>query len=90
MLTIACDIPLDQPHLWERVLKNDHSVCGRKNDDAFQQIRIHLMALFPLEAEAIDEIGAQATKEVLAEVRAAIIELRLAGSPTASLPPENE
>lgn len=89
MLTIACNIPLDQPNLWERILKNDNSVCGRKNDVAFEQIRMHLMALFPLQDEAVDEIGAQATKEVLAEVRTAITELRLAGSATASVPPEN-
>ena len=87
-LTIACNIALDQQDLWQRILRNDNSVCGRKNDEAFQQIRKHLMALFPLEEEAIDNIGAQATEEVLDEVRTAIAELRLAGSPSASLPPK--
>ena len=87
-LTIACSISLDQQDLWERILRNDDSVCGRKNDEAFQQIRKHLMALFPMEEQAIDDIGAKATEEVLDEVRAAIAKLRLAGSPSASLPPK--
>ena len=85
-LTIACNIELDQQELWKRILQNDSSVCGRRNDKAFQQIRRHLMALFPLEEEAIASIGANATEEVLDEVRASIAKLRLAGSPSARLP----
>ena len=87
-MTIACNIALDQQDLWERILRNDNSVCGRRNDEAFQQIRQHLMALFPLQERAIADIGTKATEEVLDEVRAAITKLRLAGSPSASLPPK--
>ena len=87
-LTIACNIALDQPDLWQRILQNDNSVCGRKNDDAFQQIRQHLMALFPMQEQAIANLGARETEEVFDEVRTAIAELRLAGSPSASLPPK--
>ncbi|MGI9206239.1 MAG: hypothetical protein ACR2Q3_19645 [Woeseiaceae bacterium] len=87
-LAIACNIALDQQDLWKRILQNDNSVCDRKNAEAFQHVRQHLMALFPMEERAIDDIGAQATEEVLDEVRAAIARLRLAGSPSASLPPK--
>jgi len=80
-LAIACDIELFVPGNTERILRNDDSVCGRKNPQAFQQIRHHLMALFPLEERAIERLGAEETKEILDQVRAAIVRLRAAGSP---------
>ena len=85
-LAIACDIDLGRDGLAERVLKNDESVCGRKNPEAFQLARKHLMALFSVEEGAIDRLGASETKEMLDKVRAAITELRIAGSPTQSVP----
>lgn len=87
-LAIVCDIELGKPGLAERVLKNDESVCGRKNPKAFRQIRQHLMALFSVEASAIERLGPEDTKEMLDQVRSAIVEIRQAGSPTHSLPKE--
>jgi hypothetical protein len=88
-LAIACDIELGKPGLAERILKNDESVCGRKNPKAFRKIRQHLMALFTLEERAISRLGPEDTKEILDQVRTAIIEIRQAGSATHSLPKEN-
>ena len=85
-LAIACDIELGKEDLVERILRNDASVCRRRNPKAFREIRQHLMALFPLEEHAIENLGAEATKKMLNEIRDALVELRLAGSPTASLP----
>jgi len=85
-LAIACDIELGKDGLAERILKNDESVCGRKNPKAFQLIRKHLMALFSVEEGAIDRIGAAETKEMLDKVRAAIADIRKAGSASQSLP----
>ena len=79
-LAIACDIEMFKPGTAERILKNDESVCRRKNPDAFRQIRTHLMALFPLEESAIRRLGPDDTKEILDEVRAAIRRLRDAGT----------
>jgi hypothetical protein len=59
-------------------------VCGRKNPEVFQQIRRHLMALFPLEKRAIDRIGSGEVREILDQVRAAIVALHEAGSPGSS------
>ena len=87
-LAIACDIELGREGLAERVLRNDDSVCRRKNDKAFRKMRQHLMALFQLEDQAIADLGAKETKDILNEVRAALVELRLAGSSRASLPRE--
>jgi len=86
MLAIACDIELGKPGLAERILKNDDSVCGHKNPEAFRHMRLHLAALFSVEAGAAETLGANDTKEILDQVRAAIIELRQAGSPSHSLP----
>ena len=80
-LAIACDIEIFVPGNAERILRNDDSVCGRKNPKAFEQMRHHLMALYPLEERAIERLGPEETQEILDEVRAAIERLRKAGSP---------
>ena len=85
-LALVCDIELGQPGLAERILKNDGSVCGKRNPEVFRQIRQHLMALFPLEQQAIERLGAKDTKEILDQVRASLIAIRKAGSPQQSLP----
>jgi hypothetical protein len=85
-LAIACDIELGRPGLAERILKNDQNVCGRDSPKAFRQIRQHLMALFTLEERAIERLGSEDTKEILDQVRAAMIAIRKAGSAGNSLP----
>jgi len=88
-LALVCDIELGKPGLAERILKNDESVCGRKNPKAFRQMRQHLMALFSVEAGAVERLGPDDTKEILDQVRDAIVKVRQAGSPSHSLPKEN-
>jgi hypothetical protein len=87
-LAIACDIELGKPGLAERILNNDETVCGRKNPIAFKKMRQHLMALFNVEKGAVERLGPEDTKEILDQVRAAIVEIRQAGSPSHSLPRE--
>ncbi len=55
---------------------------------AFRQMRQHLMALFSVEAGAVQRLGPEDTREILDQVRAAIVAIRQAGSPTHSLPRE--
>lgn len=85
-LAIACDIELGKPGLAERILKNDSTVCGRNNPKAFEQMRLHLSALFNVEKGAIDRLGPEDTKDILDQVRAAVSEVRQAGSASHSLP----
>lgn len=87
-LAIICDIELGRPGLAERILKNDETVCGRKSPKAFRQMRQHLMALFTIEERAIDRLGPEDTKQILDQVRSAIVTIRMAGSATQSLPKE--
>ncbi len=75
-LAIACDIKMFEPGTGERILKNDDSVCGRKNPEAFQKMRMHLMVLFPLKKRAVDELGATEANRVMEELREAINALR--------------
>ena len=87
-LAIACNIELGSPGLAERILKNDDTVCGKSNPKAFRQLRQHLMALFNLEQGAIERLGPEDTKEILDQVRSAIVKIRQAGSASHSLPKE--
>ena len=48
--------------------------------------RKHLMALFSVEEGSIERLGAAETKEMLDKVRAAVTDLRAAGSPSQSVP----
>ena len=79
-LAIACDITIFEPGIAEKILKNDASVCGTHNPKAFEQIRHHLMALFPLEERAIERLGPKETLAILDQIRASIIKLRQAGN----------
>jgi hypothetical protein len=79
-LAIACEIEIFQQGVAERILQNDESVCGRSNPAAFRKIRSHLMALFPLEEAAIQRLGVDDTREIMDQVRAAIIALREIGA----------
>lgn len=87
-LAIVCDVDLGSPGFAERVLRKDESVCGNSNPEAFRQLRQHLMALFNLEQGAIERLGPEETRDILDQVRAAIVELRQAGSDDHSLPSE--
>ena len=81
MLAIACQIDIDEPNVAERILRNDTTMCGRDNPDAFGKLRRHLMAFFPLEEAAIERLGAGQVRDTLDAVRAEIRELRAAGRP---------
>ena len=78
-LAIACDIDFYLPDAAARILNNDQTICGRSNPRAFEQIRHHLMALYPLEGRAIERLGAAETQEILDEIRVAIDKLNNAG-----------
>jgi len=82
MLMIACDIDIHQDQIAKRVLLNDLSVCGRKNPQAFEKLRHHLMAFFPMKGVAIERLSARQVRDTLDEVRAELLQLRDAGKST--------
>jgi hypothetical protein len=68
-LSIACDVRLRDPGVVERILKNDMTVCGRKNEIGFEKLRKLLMATFDSLGKAIDRIGPEETKKITAAIR---------------------
>ena len=64
-LAAICEVDFDVPNVFERIIRNDDSVCKRHNPPAFRKMREHLLALMPLENGAIAELGASKVKETL-------------------------
>ena len=67
-LAMACKVDFEAPGVFERIIRADTSVCGTNNPEAFRKMRKHLLALMPLERDAIEELGADAVKEMLRQV----------------------
>ncbi len=63
-LAIACDLRLRDPGVIERILRNDETVCGRKNPRAFDKLRKLLMATYDSLGKAIDRIGPGETRRI--------------------------
>lgn len=64
-LAVACDVRLRDPGVIERILRDDITVCGRKNEIGFQKLRRLLMATYDSLAKAIDRIGPNQTKAIV-------------------------
>lgn len=64
-LAIACDVHLREPGIIQRIIKNDPTVCGKKNDIGFDKLRKLLMATFDSLGKSIDRIGPQETKAIV-------------------------
>ena len=63
-LAIACDLRLRDPGVVERILKNDPTVCGRRNPRGFEKLRRLLMATYDSLGKAIDRIGPAETRKI--------------------------
>ena len=63
-LAAACKVRLRDDGVIERILRNDQSVCGRKNEIGFQKLRKLLMATFDSLGKSIDRIGPEETKRI--------------------------
>jgi len=64
-LAIACDVRLRDPGVIERILKNDASVCGRKNEQSFHNMRNLLTAYYNSIGKAVERIGPEETKKII-------------------------
>lgn len=61
-LAIACNLRLRDPDTIERILRNDESVCGRRNPVGFRKLRKLLMATYDSLGKAIERIGPEETR----------------------------
>ena len=69
-LSAACGIRLRDEGVVERVLRNDATVCGRKNEIGFDKLRKLLIATFDSLGKSIDRIGPAETKKITEAIRA--------------------
>ena len=74
--SIACDVRLRDAGVIDRVLKNDATVCGRKNPEAFRKLRNLVMATYDSLGKSIERIGPEDTKMIADAIAARIAELR--------------
>ena len=78
-LAIACDVRLRETGVIERVLRNDISVCGRKNADSFRKMRSVLIAFYNSVGKAADRIGPEDTKKIIEAIKERKMKLRDSG-----------
>jgi len=60
-LTAICDVNLRETGVVERILKNDESVCGKRNPIGFRKLRDLVMATIDSLNKSADRIGADET-----------------------------
>jgi hypothetical protein len=86
-LAHICDVPLRQPGVVERVLKNDETVCGKKNPIGFRKLRELVMATFTSTDKALERIGPDEMKLIVDALYERIDRrMELAGSAKKSRP----
>jgi hypothetical protein len=81
---LACEVPLLDHGVIERVLRHDTLVCGRQNPQAFESLRSLLMMHYSVHDEAVVALGQGETLKLVAEVHARLrkrIGDRLGGPP---------
>lgn len=78
-LAIACDVRLRDPGVIERIINDDASVCGRKNEIGFRKLRKLLMATYDSLGKAVDRLGPEETREITEAIVAHIEQRRNPG-----------
>ncbi|NCF24025.1 MAG: hypothetical protein GWP60_05770 [Gammaproteobacteria bacterium] len=78
-LSIACDVRLRDPGVIDRIIKEDATVCGRKNPDAFRKLRNLVMATYDSLGKSIERIGPEDTRIIRDAIVARIEKLRDGG-----------
>ncbi len=78
-LAIACDIDILKPGIGVQVLRNDTSICGRSNPEAFRKLRQHAMAFYEVKENALERLDASELSEINDHMIEAVRKLREAG-----------
>lgn len=79
-LTAICDVQLREPQVIDRILKNDETVCGKRNPIGFRKLRSLLVAVYGSLNKAIDRLGADETKAITDAIIARIDRHRAASA----------
>jgi hypothetical protein len=73
-LATICKVPLFDPGVIERVLKNDASVCGAPNPSVFGKLRSLLMMHYAIRDKAVAALGATEAQALINTVVARLRE----------------
>ncbi len=76
-LAVACEVRLRDPGVVERILRNDDTVCGRRNPVGFRKLHSLVVATFGSLDKAIDRIGPEELK-LITDAIVARVDARLA------------
>jgi hypothetical protein len=78
-LTAICDVQLRDPGVVERIIKDDDTVCGKRNPNGFRKLRSLIVATYGSLNKAIDRLGPEEVKAMTDEIVARIDKHRTAG-----------
>ena len=67
-LATVCDVRLFDPGVIERVLHNDASACGNRNEAAFAKLHALLMMHYTVRAQAVQRLGSAETATLVTEI----------------------
>ncbi len=80
-LSAACDVTLDDSATIERIIRNDDTVCGRKNEIGFRKLRIVVVVTYVLLIEYIERVGPAETRRIAASLAEHMYILQSARAP---------
>ena len=67
-MALLCEVPILDPGVIERVLRNDKLVCGTENLKAFEKLRSLLMLHYKMRDMAVVRFGQQETILIMEEI----------------------
>lgn len=68
-LAFICDIRILDPGVVESVVAGDASICGRRNEQAFQKLHKLVRMHFVLAKDSETALGPEATRQMLDQIR---------------------
>jgi hypothetical protein len=68
-LAFLCDIRMLDPGVIERVVAGDATVCGKKNEIAFNRLRSLVHVHYSLTEDSLRSLGDEKVAEILARIR---------------------
>ena len=73
-LATICNVRILDSGVIERVLRNDASVCGSKNQPAFDKLRTMLMMHYSVRDDAVEALGPEKTQLLIEKIVTALRE----------------
>ena len=85
-LTTVCGVNLREPGVVERIVKNDETVCTKRNAIGFRKLRDLVMATFSSLNKAADRIGPDETRLIVEAIMERLDRRRELGGTSAKPP----